>query len=228
MALCGIADDDRRPEMTLSRSWRCSTSVSTTKGRTGGTYSRCVPSHLWLAYSHVHQALTLVDYCLHAGSENVVIYFRDSLYIIKTLREFQYVDEYGKDQGANIRQKAKDIANLLMDEARLRQERRSRASMRDRMVNGSNNYDEGDGENAGRRSQSVPPGRGRKREDDDLKRALEESKRLAEKEQAKQAKTQEERDLEQAIKLSEEEEARRAKAVQDSNASALFDDQNQL
>jgi epsin len=29
------------------------------------------------------QALTLLDYCLHAGSENVVIYFRDNVYIVK-------------------------------------------------------------------------------------------------------------------------------------------------
>ena len=29
------------------------------------------------------QALTLLDYCLHAGSENVVIYFKDNLYVIK-------------------------------------------------------------------------------------------------------------------------------------------------
>lgn len=31
----------------------------------------------------VGQALTVLDYCLHAGSENVVIYFKDNLYIIK-------------------------------------------------------------------------------------------------------------------------------------------------
>ena len=75
----------------------------------------------------------MLDYLLHAGSENVVIYFRDNMYIVKTLKEFQYVDEYSKDQGANVRQKAKDITNLLQDESRLREERRSRASMRDRM-----------------------------------------------------------------------------------------------
>ncbi|TFY73771.1 hypothetical protein EWM64_g10241 [Hericium alpestre] len=82
-------------------------------------------------WRHVFKSLTVLDYLLHAGSENVVIYFRDNIYIIKTLKEFQYVDEYGKDQGANVRQKAKDITNLLTDENRLRQERRSRASMRD-------------------------------------------------------------------------------------------------
>ena len=78
----------------------------------------------------------MLDYLLHNGSENVIIYFRDNMYIVKTLKEFQYVDEYSKDQGANVRQKAKDITNLRQDESRLREERRSRASMRDRMVRG--------------------------------------------------------------------------------------------
>ncbi|TFK51276.1 ENTH-domain-containing protein [Heliocybe sulcata] len=173
-------------------------------------------------WRHVFKSLTLLDYLLHAGSENVVIYFRDNLYIIKTLKEFQYVDEYGKDLGANVRQKAKDITNLLQDEGRLREERRSRAHMRDRMVGQSPGEED---ENTRRRSRSVPPGRGRNKEDDDLQRAIEESKRLAQ-EQANKAA--EDRDLERAIKLSEEEEAKRAKALQDANQAALFDDQNQL
>jgi epsin len=148
--------------------------------------------------------------------------------VIKTLREFQYVDEEGKDQGANVRQKAKDIVNLLQDEARLRHERKSRASMRDRMLSGHNNYDEdgADNENARRRSQSVPPAR-KRGEDDQLRRAIEESKRLAEQEAARNGiKTAEERDLEKAIRLSKEDEDKRNKAVEDANANSLFDDNN--
>ena len=75
----------------------------------------------------------VLDYCLHQGSEYVVIYFRDNIDLVETLKEFQYIDEDGKDQGANVRQKAKDIINLLQDESRLRQERSGRAHMRDRM-----------------------------------------------------------------------------------------------
>jgi epsin len=187
----------------------------------------------WLNPSLINsKSLTLLDYCLHAGSENVVIYFRDNLYVIKTLREFQFVDEYGKDQGANVRQKAKDIVNLLQDEARLRHERKSRAHMRDRMVTGRNNYDEdgeADNENTRRRSRSVPPARRRGGDDDQLRRAIEESKRTAEEESARLGRmTAEERDLAQAIKLSQEEEDKRSKAVEDSNANSLFDDSNQL
>ncbi|GJE94092.1 ENTH-domain-containing protein [Phanerochaete sordida] len=184
-------------------------------------------------WRHVFKSLTVLDYLLHAGSENVVIYFRDNLYLVKTLKEFQFVDEYGKDQGANVRQKAKDITNLLTDEARLRQERRSRAHMRDRMVGGSRRSADIEGEeeneNVRRRSRSAPPRRGNGREDDDLRRAIEESKRSLAEEQSKSGTlTAEERDLLQAIKLSEEEERRRNEAVDKANERALFDENNQL
>lgn len=165
---------------------------------------------------------------LHAGSENVVIYFRDNLYVIKTLKEFQYVDEYNKDQGANVRQKAKDITNLLQDESRLRQERSSRASMRDRLTRGEGGQsNDPHDENLGRRqhndsNKNEPrPKRAGTGDDDDLKRAIEESKRSLADEQTRAA---EERDLQRAIKLSEEEEARRNKSVEDSNSRSLFDD----
>lgn len=126
----------------------------------------------------------MLDYLLHAGSENVVIYFRDNLYIIKTLKEFQFVDEYGKDQGANVRQKAKDITNLLMDESRLREERRTRATMRDRLSRGQGGEDD---ENAGRRQYRPPNGRP-PADDDELRKAIELSKRTLEEEQSKAGK----------------------------------------
>ncbi|THG97117.1 hypothetical protein EW026_g4824 [Hermanssonia centrifuga] len=186
-------------------------------------------------WRHVFKSLTVLDYLLHAGSENVVIYFKDNIYVIKTLKEFQYLDEEGKDQGANVRQKAKDISNLLTDEARLRQERRSRAHMRDRMVGGSRGgegeeEEEVENENTRRRSRSLPARRpARAGDDDELKRAIEESKRSLAEEQAKKGTlTAEERDLQQAIKLSEEEERKRNEAIDKSNQNALFDDQNQL
>jgi epsin len=170
---------------------------------------------------------------LHAGSENVVIYFRDNIYIIKTLKEFQYVDEDGKDQGANVRQKAKDITNLLQDESRLRDERRSRAHMRDRMIRGGTTDDpdeDGDDENDRRRARSAAlNGKHANKDEDELRRAIEASKKTLAEEQAKTGGlTTEERDLQQAIRLSEEEEAKRSKAVEDANSAALFDEQHQL
>ncbi|CAG7850881.1 Epsin-1 [Serendipita indica DSM 11827] len=179
-------------------------------------------------WRHVFKALTLLDYCLHAGSENVVIYFRDNVYLVKTLKEFQYIDEFGKDQGANVRQKAKDITNLLQDEARLRQERRSRASMRDRMTRGGDvGADDQPDENVARKRQQSQPASSsrRNRDDEELKRAMEASKQSYAQEVGKSAEqTHRDADLERALKLSEQEERDRAKAVEDANSRALFDD----
>lgn len=133
------------------------------------------------------QALTLLDYILHAGSENVVIYFRDNIYIVKTLKEFVYVDDDGQDVGANVRQKAKDITNLLQDEDRLRMERKSRGAMRERMLGNiaesglRGEDDRGEPERRAERNNNnsgYKPAKTRD-EDDDLKRAIEESKRAA-------------------------------------------------
>ncbi|KAI7850856.1 hypothetical protein BDC45DRAFT_517309 [Circinella umbellata] len=52
-------------------------------------------------WRHVFKALLLLDYCLHVGSENVVLYAKENVYVIKTLKEFQHVDDNGRDVGAN-------------------------------------------------------------------------------------------------------------------------------
>jgi epsin len=122
----------------------------------------------------------------------IIAAIRDNIYIVKTLKEFQYLDEDQKDQGANVRQKAKDITNLLQDDTRLRQERKSRAYMHDRLANGTGGADD-HGRNSEddrfSRSQSVPPGGNSKRpprDDEDMRRAIEESKRSLQAEQDKQ------------------------------------------
>ena len=124
-----------------------------------------------------------------------------------------------------MRQKAKDITNLLQDEQRLREERRTRAGMRDRMVRG--NGEEEDDAVPARRTKQQPERKNR--EDDEMKRAIEASKRSLAEEQARiGAMTAEERDLQAAIKLSEEEEAKRKKSLEDANQRSLFDDQTQM
>lgn len=54
-------------------------------------------------WRHVLKSLKVLDYCLHEGSELVVTWARKNVYIIKTLREFQYIDDDGKDVGQNGR-----------------------------------------------------------------------------------------------------------------------------
>ncbi|KAI8986529.1 hypothetical protein BDB01DRAFT_613804 [Pilobolus umbonatus] len=77
-------------------------------------------------WRHVYKALIVLDYCLHEGSENVVLYTKENLYVVKTLKEFQHIDEYGKDVGYNVRQKAKELTDLLLDVDRLKTERKTK------------------------------------------------------------------------------------------------------
>lgn len=52
-------------------------------------------------WRHVLKALKVLDYCLHEGSELVVTWAKKNAFIIKTLREFIYIDEDGRDVGQN-------------------------------------------------------------------------------------------------------------------------------
>lgn len=52
-------------------------------------------------WRHVLKSLKVLDYCLHEGHENVVIWAKENMFLIKTLQEFQHLDEDGLDQGMN-------------------------------------------------------------------------------------------------------------------------------
>ena len=52
-------------------------------------------------WRHVLKSLKVLDYCLHEGSELVVTWARKNVYVIKTLREFQHIDDDGRDVGQN-------------------------------------------------------------------------------------------------------------------------------
>lgn len=101
-----------------------------------------------------------------------------------------------------VRQKAKDISSLLMDDARLKEERQSRGQMRDRMAGVGDYFNETMGFGRGGGSppgnyygspyNSRPSGRMNQNNDEDdrdLQRAIEESRRMAQ----NQKKDQEQR-----------------------------------
>ncbi|NXD76780.1 EPN3 protein, partial [Halcyon senegalensis] len=85
-------------------------------------------------WRHVYKALTLLDYLIKTGSEKVTHQCRENLYTIQTLKDFQYVDRDGKDQGINIREKVKQVMALLKDEDRLKQERAHALQTKERMA----------------------------------------------------------------------------------------------
>ncbi|RJE18219.1 hypothetical protein PHISCL_09447 [Aspergillus sclerotialis] len=175
-------------------------------------------------WRHVLKSLKVLDYCLHEGSELVVTWARKNVYIVKTLREFQYVDEEGRDVGQNVRVAAKELTALIMDEDRLRSERSDRKLWKSR-VSGLDDFQSYGHE-------PPPPRRERRRhaddEDAEYRLAIEASKAEAEEEQKRRQKesmaAEEDEDLAKAIKLSREEEELRKRELEESNAQSLFDD----
>ncbi|GFS37356.1 epsin-2 [Nephila pilipes] len=84
-------------------------------------------------WKHVYKALVLLDYLIKTGSEKVTQQCRENLFAIQTLKDFQYVEE-GKDQGVNVREKAKQLVALLKDDERLRAERSRALKARERFA----------------------------------------------------------------------------------------------
>ncbi|KAI4752712.1 ENTH-domain-containing protein [Aureobasidium sp. EXF-3400] len=183
-------------------------------------------------WRHVLKSLKVLDYCLHEGSELCVTWARKNIYIIRTLREFIYLDEEGRDVGQNIRVSAKELTSLIMDEERLRSERQNRHSWKSRVTGledmAGGGY-ESETHSTPRKPRERPANRART-EDEDLeyRLALEASKNEAEEDARRRAnKTrggEEDDDLAKALRLSKEEEEARKREFDDANASSLFDD----
>ncbi|KAM5475298.1 hypothetical protein MauCBS54593_001774 [Microsporum audouinii] len=180
-------------------------------------------------WRHVLKSLKVVDYCLHEGSEQVVTWATKNLYIIKTLREFQYIDEEGRDVGQNVRVAAKELTSLLLDEDRLRSERSDRKLWKSRfagMDDSMRGIEGGDMTHRPRRRER--PQRPTDDEDAEYRLAIEASKYEAEEDRKRREKNAsrdlEDDELAKAIKLSKEEEELRKRELEESNAASLFDD----
>ncbi|KAG0143416.1 hypothetical protein CROQUDRAFT_48796 [Cronartium quercuum f. sp. fusiforme G11] len=83
-------------------------------------------------WRQIYKALQLLEYLIKHGSERVIDDARSHVSMIKVLRSFHYVDEKGKDQGINVRNRAKEIVELLSDLDRVRQERRKAKASRNK------------------------------------------------------------------------------------------------
>ncbi|TVY68703.1 Epsin-1 [Lachnellula suecica] len=175
-------------------------------------------------WRHVLKALKVLDYALHEGSELVVTWAHKNIYIIKTLREFQYIDEDGRDVGQNVRVSAKELTSLILDEERLRAERSDRKNWKSR-VTGTEEFalphEAPQRRNRPQRAQRADE------EDAEYRLAIEASKYQEEEDRKKRQSRggePDDDDLAKAIKLSKEEEELRRRELEDQNAQSLFDD----
>ncbi|KAI5989105.1 hypothetical protein EDD15DRAFT_1342673 [Pisolithus albus] len=75
-------------------------------------------------WRQIYKALQLLEYLVKHGSERVVDDARSHISTLKMLRNFHYIDEKGKDQGLNVRNRARELVELLSDVETIRTERR--------------------------------------------------------------------------------------------------------
>lgn len=94
-------------------------------------------------WRHVYKALTLLDYLIKTGCERVTQECRENIPIIQTLRDFQYIDRDGRDQGIHIREKAKNLVALLRDEEKLNKEKSQAWKTRSRMARTTSGFGSG-------------------------------------------------------------------------------------
>ncbi len=79
-------------------------------------------------WRQIYKALQLLEFLIKHGSERVIDDARSHLTLLKMLRQFHFIDQNGKDQGINVRNRAKELAELLSDVERIRAERKKARS----------------------------------------------------------------------------------------------------
>ncbi|XP_063044826.1 clathrin interactor 1-like isoform X2 [Engraulis encrasicolus] len=107
-------------------------------------------------WRRVYKSLLLLAYLIRNGSERVVTSAREHLYDLRSIESYHCTDENGKDQGINVRQKVKELIELVQDDDRLREERKKAKKNKDKYIGVSSENSGGfrysdDSERGGRR-----------------------------------------------------------------------------
>uniref|UniRef100_A0A8C9XCC8 Clathrin interactor 1b n=1 Tax=Sander lucioperca TaxID=283035 RepID=A0A8C9XCC8_SANLU len=93
-------------------------------------------------WRRVYKALLLLAYLIRNGSERVVTSAREHIYDLRSLENYHFIDENGKDQGINVRQKVKEMVELIQDDDRLREERKKAKKNKDKYIGVSSDTNE--------------------------------------------------------------------------------------
>ncbi|KAH8596723.1 hypothetical protein B0O99DRAFT_661013 [Bisporella sp. PMI_857] len=83
-------------------------------------------------WRQIYKGLQLLEFLIKNGSERVIDDARSHLTLLKMLRQFHFIDQNGKDQGVNVRNRAKELADLLSDVDKIRAERKKARATRNK------------------------------------------------------------------------------------------------
>ena len=75
-----------------------------------------------------------MSYLVKNGSERVVTSAREHIYDLRSLENYTFVDENGKDQGVNVRHKVRDLIEFIQDDDRLREELKKAKKNKDKYI----------------------------------------------------------------------------------------------
>ncbi|EXJ61519.1 hypothetical protein A1O7_01947 [Cladophialophora yegresii CBS 114405] len=75
-------------------------------------------------WRQIYKALQLLEFLCKNGSERVIDDARSHLSLLRMLRQFHYIDQNGKDQGINVRNRSAELVKLLSDVDTIRAERK--------------------------------------------------------------------------------------------------------
>lgn len=78
------------------------------------------------------QGLQLLEFLVKNGSERVVDDARSHMSLLRMLRQFHFIDQNGKDQGINVRNRASELVKLLGDVELIRSERKKARANRNK------------------------------------------------------------------------------------------------
>ncbi|XP_063901072.1 epsin-1-like isoform X2 [Zophobas morio] len=195
-----------------------------------GTYDNyqlpCIMKAIWKRldeprkhWRHIYKALHLLDFILKHGSYNAVRSAIENIYKITTLREFTLAEK-NVDLGENIRLKAKNIVWLLTNQDELKKERDTLKKERKKIKETYGLYE------AQFRSADLhlqPRSRRKSLEEEQLRKALDESKKEYEEQKNREQKTDSfDQDLQTALILSRLEHMKSQRSCSANNSLSDF------
>ncbi|XP_058812259.1 telomere length regulation protein TEL2 homolog isoform X2 [Topomyia yanbarensis] len=85
-------------------------------------------------WRRTYKSLLLLNYLVRNGSERVVTSSREHIYDLRSLENYTFVDENGKDQGINVRHKVRELIDFIQDDDKLREERKKAKKNKDKYI----------------------------------------------------------------------------------------------
>lgn len=85
-------------------------------------------------WRRTYKSLVVLNYLIKNGAERVVTSAREHIYDLKSLENYTYVDELGKDCGINVRLRVKQLIEFIQDDDILREERKKAKKNRDKYI----------------------------------------------------------------------------------------------